>query len=50
MKRRQLIENISLGATTTILAACNQTSNSPNVQTNELPNLRWRMVTSWPKE
>ncbi len=50
MKRREIIKNISISAgTTAVLASCGQTSNSPNVQTNELPNLRWRMVTSWPK-
>jgi TRAP-type mannitol/chloroaromatic compound transport system substrate-binding protein len=50
MKRRQLLTNVALGAATgTALVACNQTNNSPNVQANELPNVRWRMVTSWPK-
>ncbi|MDJ0690599.1 MAG: TRAP transporter substrate-binding protein [Xenococcaceae cyanobacterium MO_188.B32] len=50
MKRRQIVKNIALGAgTTTVLAACDRTSNSPSVQTNQSPNVRWRMVTSWPK-
>lgn len=50
MKRRQVIDKIAIAATTsTILVACNQTNNSPKVQTNELPNIKWRMVTSWPK-
>jgi TRAP-type mannitol/chloroaromatic compound transport system substrate-binding protein len=50
MKRRQLLTNVALGAaTSTALVACNQTNNNPNVQANELPNVRWRMVTSWPK-
>ncbi|MBE9170282.1 TRAP transporter substrate-binding protein [Pleurocapsales cyanobacterium LEGE 06147] len=50
MKRRRLLTNVALGAaTSTALVACNQTNNSPNVQANELPNVRWRMVTSWPK-
>ena len=58
MKRRQLIDRMALAATTsTILVACDEaqpplrdrTSNSPNVQANDLPNIRWRMVTSWPK-
>ena len=50
MKRRQLIGSLTTAATTsTILVACNRTSNSPNVQANDLPNIRWQMVTSWPK-
>lgn len=50
MKRRQLIEVGAIAATTsTILVACDRTNNSPNVQANDLPNIRWRMVTSWPK-
>jgi TRAP-type mannitol/chloroaromatic compound transport system substrate-binding protein len=50
MKRRRLLTNVALGAaTSTALVACNQTNNSPNIQANELPNVRWRMVTSWPK-
>ncbi len=50
MKRRRLLANLALGAATgTALVACNQTNNSPNLETNELPKVRWRMVTSWPK-
>jgi TRAP-type mannitol/chloroaromatic compound transport system substrate-binding protein len=54
MKRRQLLDRLAIAATTsTILVACNETNsgtnNSPSVQTNEQPNVRWRMVTSWPK-
>jgi TRAP-type mannitol/chloroaromatic compound transport system substrate-binding protein len=50
MKRRRLLTNVALGAATSAaLVACNQTNNSPNIQANELPNVRWRMVTSWPK-
>ena len=50
MKRRQLINAGAIAATTsTILVACERTNNSPNVQANDLPNIRWRMVTSWPK-
>lgn len=52
MKRRKVLSNIAIAATTTTsLIACNQTNqnNSPNVQANELPNIRWQMVTSWPK-
>ena len=50
MKRRKFISNTALGATTAAaLSACNQTSTSPSIQANSLPNIRWRMVTSWPK-
>ena len=50
MKRRQLIDVAAIAATTsTILVACDRTNNSPNVQANDLPNVRWQMVTSWPK-
>ena len=50
MKRRQLINAGAIAATTsTILVACERTNDSPSVQANDLPNIRWRMVTSWPK-
>lgn len=50
MKRRKVLSQIAIAATTTTtIVACNETGNSPGVQANELPNLRWRMVTSWPK-
>jgi TRAP-type mannitol/chloroaromatic compound transport system substrate-binding protein len=50
MKRRNFISNIGVSAgTAAIVTACGQASNSPNVQANDLPNVKWRMVTSWPK-
>ena len=50
MKRRQLLSNLAIGATTTtLLAACNQTNNNSNLQSSSLPNIEWQMVTSWPK-
>lgn len=50
MKRRQLLDRLAIAATTsTILVACEQTNNSPNAQEKELPKIKWRMVTSWPK-
>ena len=54
MKRRQILTNVALGATTVAaLAACNQgnnqTSNTTNAQGESLPLVRWRMATSWPK-
>ena len=50
MKRRQLIDKLAIAASTgTLLVACDQTNNSPAVQADSLPNIKWRMVTSWPK-
>ena len=50
MKRRQLLSNLTIGATTTtVLAACNQSNNSVQIQGDNLPNIKWKMVTSWPK-
>ena len=50
MRRRQVLDKIAIAATTsTILVACDQTNNSPSVQADSLPNIKWRMVTSWPK-
>ena len=31
------------------MVACNRANESPGVQAESLPRLRWRMVTSWPK-
>lgn len=50
MKRRQLLDRLAIAATTsTILVACDQSNNSPAVQADALPKIKWRMVTSWPK-
>ena len=50
MKRRNFITNIGVSASTAaIVTACGQASDSPNVQANDLPNVQWKMVTSWPK-
>ncbi len=50
MKRRELLSNLTIGATTTtVLAACNQNNNTSNLDSGNLPNIRWQMVTSWPK-
>ena len=54
MKRRQLLDRLAIAATTsTILVACDQTNSSPSnsnsVEGANLPNVKWRMVTSWPK-
>ncbi|MGV2830113.1 TRAP transporter substrate-binding protein [Myxosarcina sp. GI1(2024)] len=50
MKRRRILNKLAIATTTsTTLIACGQTNNSSDVAANDLPNLRWRMVTSWPK-
>lgn len=50
MKRRRILNHLAIAtATSTSLIACAQGGDSPNVQANDLPNVRWRMVTSWPK-
>ncbi|MDJ0533622.1 MAG: TRAP transporter substrate-binding protein [Xenococcaceae cyanobacterium MO_207.B15] len=50
MKRRKMLSYVGIGTTTaTTLVACNQTQESGVVGDSSLPNLRWRMVTSWPK-
>ncbi len=49
MKRRRIIQNTAIATlTTATLAACAKTGTSPSVKTG-LPNVRWRMATSWPK-
>ena len=53
MKRRQLLDRLAIAATTsTILVACdrsNQAQDTPNAEGGNLPQVRWKMVTSWPK-
>ncbi|MGF1540926.1 MAG: TRAP transporter substrate-binding protein [Pleurocapsa sp.] len=50
MKRRKLLNHLAIaGSSGVTLVACQQTNNSPSVQANSLPNVRWQMVTSWPK-
>ncbi len=49
MKRRQVINTGAIAtATAATLVSCTRTSTSPSVQAG-LPNIRWRMATSWPK-
>ncbi len=53
MKRRHLIGSVALGAGfTAAIAACGgqqtaSTSNSPGVQTDDAPNVQWRMASSY---
>ncbi|MEO1342482.1 MAG: hypothetical protein AAFV28_15370 [Cyanobacteria bacterium J06635_13] len=59
MKRRQFFTNTALGAMgNTALSACsdrkdgsqNQSTTNTNTNTQvNLPSVRWRMATSWPK-
>ena len=50
MKRRKFLGNVAISATTaTVVTACNQATNAPGVKADSLPNVRWKMVTSWPK-
>ena len=50
MKRRELLSNLTIGASAaTVLAACNQSNNNSNLSSGSLPNIKWQMVTSWPK-
>ncbi len=55
MKRRQILTYTGLGATSTaVLAACSgATTSTPTSDTatadSDLPEIRWRMATSWPQ-
>lgn len=52
MKRRKLISQSAIAAgSATSLIACGQAPTSDNKMTagGNLPNIRWRMVTSWPQ-
>ena len=50
MKRRHFLGNAAIGTTSAaVLASCNSNTTSTSVQTGDLPNLRWKMVTSWPQ-
>ncbi|ACB51491.1 TRAP dicarboxylate transporter, DctP subunit [Crocosphaera subtropica ATCC 51142] len=50
MKRRHFLSNAALGATTaTVLGSCQSQSVEGNGGGSSLPNLRWKMQTSWPK-
>lgn len=49
MKRRQFLTNASISAiTSTTLVSC-QSQDKSTVTANNLPEVKWRMVTSWPK-
>jgi len=48
IKRRRFIRHTALASTTAAVTACS-TNSSPEVSADSLPNIRWRMVTSWPQ-
>lgn len=51
MKRRNFLNQIAIAtATTTSLAACSQASQTnTSAASDSLPNVEWRMATSWPQ-
>ncbi len=50
MKRRKIFSHIGVAATTaTTLVACNSSQETSSITDKSLPNVRWRMVTSWPQ-
>ncbi len=49
MKRRQFLTNASISAVTSATLVSCQSQDQPTVQANSFPEVKWRMVTSWPK-
>jgi len=49
VKRRQFLTNASISAVTSATLVSCQAQNETTVQANSLPEVKWRMVTSWPK-
>lgn len=49
MKRRQFLTNTAITAVTSATLVSCQSQNKTTVVANSLPEVRWRMVTSWPK-
>ena len=50
MKRRKILSYVGVGtATATTLVACTSAQDNGVATDSSLPNVRWRMVTSWPK-
>jgi TRAP-type mannitol/chloroaromatic compound transport system substrate-binding protein len=52
VKRRKFLGNAAIGtASAAALGACTQTNTTAEstAQTTDLPQIRWRMATSWPK-
>ena len=50
IKRRVLIKNLLISSSATYLAACeNSSNNSKDILSNKFPNIKLKMVTSFPK-
>jgi TRAP-type mannitol/chloroaromatic compound transport system substrate-binding protein len=49
MQRRQFLTNVSISAVTSATLVSCQSQNKSTVIANSLPEIKWRMVTSWPK-
>ncbi|NJN76067.1 MAG: TRAP transporter substrate-binding protein [Synechococcaceae cyanobacterium RL_1_2] len=50
MQRRDLLRNFAISAgTATVVSACQNATNAPRVEADDLPKLNWKMATSWPK-
>jgi len=50
VKRRKLLQQVSVGAiSATVIGACSRATTGPATQAGNLPRIRWRMATSWPK-
>ncbi|WP_330204185.1 TRAP transporter substrate-binding protein [Cyanobacterium sp. Dongsha4] len=49
MQRRQFLTNAGISAVTSATLVSCQSQNNSSVTANSLPEIKWRMVTSWPK-
>ena len=49
MKRRQFLTNAGVSAVTSATLVSCQSQDKSTVTANSLPEIKWRMVTSWPK-
>ena len=49
MKRRQFLTNASISAVTSATLVSCQSKDNSTVTANNLPEIKWKMVTSWPK-
>lgn len=49
MQRRQFLTNAGISAVTSATLVSCQSQNKSTVTANSLPEIKWRMVTSWPK-
>lgn len=49
MQRRQFLTNVGISTVTSATLVSCQSQNNSTVTANSLPEIKWRMVTSWPK-